>query len=204
MSRLCEYIESEAIEIIIDKLKEIGYSKKYINECKKIGNLLYRGAFESVHYLKQKIPRTDRTPKLMGKIEKEFYDNFFLKRFGWKPRSEGVFTTGDSRMARSFGSAYYFVPQDDDYKFVWSPKIKDMNLSPHGRKISTQLEILYWKKNTGIEMPEKLQKEIDNFLSSYQDTDLEGAIESKSEVIFKCKSYVLIDFYKPMELLNRL
>ncbi len=203
MGRLCEYIEKEAIKIIVDILKEKGYSKKYINECKKAETFLYRGAFESIQYVKQKIPRTDRTPKMMDKNVKDLYDKYFLKKFGWKPRSDGIFTTGNSKMARTFGSAYFFIPQDDDYEFIWSPKIVDMNLSVKSKKISDQIYVLFWS-DTNVEIPSKLQKEIDDVLSSYQDTDLIGAIESNNEVMFKCKSYYLVDFYKPMELLNRL
>lgn len=56
----------------------------------------------------------------------KIFDEFFYKKFRWKPRSEGVFTIGDIKSIRGvYGIPYIFVPIGE-YKYLWSPDVDDL------------------------------------------------------------------------------
>ena len=70
-------------------------------------------------------PRKDRQPKDMPYEAHEYIDNYFKKKFGWKPRSEGVFTSYYRGNAGTYGSSTMFFPIGK-YEYLFSPVITDL------------------------------------------------------------------------------
>ena len=84
--------------------------------------IVYSGRNISIYKV---IPRKDRIPKDTFMQVQRKIDNLFYKKFGWKPRSEGVFVTPNESNAMDYGEPFVFLPANG-YKYIWSPKIEDM------------------------------------------------------------------------------
>ena len=190
---------TDQLRTIVKILKDQGYSKKYIRECKKANGFLYRGSYKEVKNVEKIVPRIDRRSTLMSDTAKETYDNLFYNMFGWKARSEGVFTIGDRSGARQFGKTYLFIPTNDHYKFIWSPDIKDMNITPMALNLNYYLGSDPDQRNT---FNKEKEEGIKKLMDTYQDTDLPKAIKSGNEVMFKCDSYYLVLFEEYEELIE--
>jgi len=99
-----------------------------IKELRKHGDVLWRGASKSkTKSIIQVTPRTDRQAKDMAPEVQYELDNWFEKKFGWRPRSEGVFATGSKNMAYNYGDGppYMFFPIGK-FEFLYSPSINDL------------------------------------------------------------------------------
>ena len=128
--RLIKYINEEnkdnpVLEIIKKECSEI------LNVYEKVGLVLYRG-LKDIAYKKEisnniyKVtPRKDRVPKDTHIFHQEKIDNLFYKKFGWKPRAEGVFATQTKSQTVQYGASGIFLPVNG-YKYIWSPKYKDL------------------------------------------------------------------------------
>lgn len=110
---------------------------------------------------------TDRTPSDVGMKIHNKYDELFYEKFGRKARSEGVFASGYKR--KSYGKSYMFFPVNG-YKFIWSPAIFD----------------LYTSRFNFI------TNVVEGF-RTYTDENLQKAVLSGNEIIFKCKAYWLVN-----------
>lgn len=162
--------------------KEDKYLKDIILECSDFFNFLkksrflemglwfYRGKNKKIEIFEKFIPRTNRKPLNLSKEKHKILNDYFLNRFGWKVRSEGVFATSDFNFSSQFGIPYIFIPSNN-YKFVYHPNIDDIY----------QLFI------------DKNEKKILNDLIGYTDNQLSLAMINKVEVAFKCKYYYLIN-----------
>ncbi len=98
--------------------------KPYLKDLKKSGKVMYRGAYGGD--MTKIIPRKDRQPKDMDQELSDEIDDAFMSHVGWKPRSEGVFCSGDYKQAEGYGSAVFTVWPIGKYKFVWSLSIYDL------------------------------------------------------------------------------
>ena len=106
-------------------------------------------------------------------------DKFFNKKFGWMPRSTGVFYTGDFSVAGQYGNAAYSIWPIGPFKFLWHPRVPDL------------FEALWDIQNTWgywIDHPEILE----SFVKDYTDKNFQKAIKSKHEVMISCKNYYLV------------
>ena len=101
-------------------------------------------------------------------------DKLFVEKFGWKPRSEGVFC-GTEGQALMYGNLYSVWPLDA-FKFVWSPSVRDMFVDV----------IWPYKRN-----PEATN--LQTIVNTYTDSDLKHAIRSAGEISLHCKSYYAIN-----------
>jgi hypothetical protein len=148
---------------------------------------IYRGKPKSkvnVGVIKKFTSRTDRKPLSTNEEVHKFMDDFFFKKFRWKARSEGVFTTPVETQADVYGLPYLFFPIGS-YKFIWSPEIYDF---------FTDIESYVFIKVANISLRDK--RLIDRGfkkLETYTDKDLNQAIKSKGEIMFKCSSYYLVN-----------
>ncbi len=101
--------------------------KPIINELRKSGSqLLWRGTSKSrTKSIIQVTPRQDRFPKDMPGFLHDALDDEFEKKFGWRPRSTGVFVTSQQREARSYGDSYVFFPVGM-YKYLYNQNVVDL------------------------------------------------------------------------------
>lgn len=117
----------EGLEIVKEECGEI------INVYKRAGRVLFRGtnassrmkAVDDTDKIFKVIPRKRRAPKDTPKDIQTMLDKLFFQRFGWKPRSHGVFAAGFDTARYYGGQAYAFFPVDG-YECIWSPKVDDL------------------------------------------------------------------------------
>jgi len=105
MTRLIKYM-SEDLSIAFQSIKND--CKPFLQEIKGAG-FIYRGIKNTSWFIK-KTTRSNRNPMNMTQRNLELYDKVFKEKFGWKPRSEGVFTSADLDDMHMYGSIYYFFP----------------------------------------------------------------------------------------------
>lgn len=122
----------------------------------------------------RKVARTDRKAKHTKQETSDFYDELFFKKFGWKPRKEGVFCWGRERQWVNSIESFFMFPIGD-FKFIWSPKISDLYAA---------LPLSF----KGASLPEV----VTHVMSEYTDKNLAAAINSEFEISIKCKEYYLL------------
>jgi len=93
---------------------------------KKTNKFFYRGIEKWLDQDKmiRKKPRLRRQPKDMPDVMHKLLDKYFYEKFGWKPRSQGVFVTPLFNVAREYGDTSIFFPFDG-FEYIWSQKIDD-------------------------------------------------------------------------------
>jgi len=177
--RLKQYInEEKSAEEIIQILKKDCWP--FLSAMKKCSGSknFWRGVisdYSDPGFLKKRV-RQDRKPKDIGLDLHKTLDKLFLKKFGWKVRSSGVFATSDMGMAIGYGELCLFFPIGK-FKFVWSQHIDD--LWSYTRRLAS----LHKERNIDP------QKQIVDW---YQDNNLCGALYSGNEVTFNCKEYYVV------------
>lgn len=123
MSRFRKYLTEDAIDLELIEKIEPSLRKncmQALREIKKGGGLVYRGVRNppnSSNPIKAKITRKDRTPRFIPMPLHEYMDELTKKYWGWKGRSEAVFTANHD-LANNFGTASIFIPKDG-YKYRW-------------------------------------------------------------------------------------
>ena len=205
MTRLQNYMNEE-IEVndLISILKKD--CKKFI---KFVGlynppALVYRSIKGSNDDYTTRTPRTNRKPTDTPLYVQEIMDVLFYERFGWKPRSGGVFTaTGGFE---GYGVPHVFFPIGD-FKFVWSPEVRDLFID------LSRLHLLrHVKGKMSPEFYEETKKTLKPLIDSfYQNEKYNLAFNEEREIVWKCKKYHLVnihyfDFHKETlmkELFNR-
>ena len=55
----------------------------------------------------------------------EYLDDLFYSKFKLKPRSQGVFCTGDIDGTREYGRCFIIFPVGN-YQYLWNPRIFDL------------------------------------------------------------------------------
>jgi hypothetical protein len=204
--RLKQYINDEKEgDNIIDNILKVyddckPFLKEFIPAYKKTDEFLYRGTYKinksPTGFMEVK-PRKNRKPMNMSLTSHKFLDEYFKKEFGWKARSEGVFCVGGKLIAEGYGTVNIIFPVGK-YRYIWSPDVYDLyidlstlidtflSLKKELKEIDDP-EIKKYKKELYDEYKEKVY----NDLSTYQDTDLAGAIMSRSEIMLDCKKYYM-------------
>lgn len=174
--------------------------------------LLYRGFKKSVDDVNKNIfvSQEFREPKDTSEEIHNDIDKLFYKKFRWHVRSQGVFATHNYDETWRYGEEYMFFPIGK-YKFVWSPEITDLyadHLYGFEDQIRSDLED-DWKekrdnhksKKPFISLGEYIDdnyekyydKELEEIVDKYKDTDLKNAILSRNEITFDCNKYYLIE-----------
>jgi hypothetical protein len=182
MTRLKDYILNEStykLEDILPKCSDI------IRVYRNTKEYLYRGVGSDLDIIKKK-SRKKRIPKDTPIEVHKAADKLFMKRFGWKARSSGVFVTSDEGDADAYGYTYIFLPVNG-YSFLWSPSVNDFTVD-----LQTEGILKYWM---GYELAidiKDAEKRLENIIKTYKKTNLKQAIESGNEIMFNCTEYYLI------------
>lgn len=96
---------------------------------KKVHNFpfLWRGTYARGDAdISKVIPRKNRQPKDMPGDLHEILDDYFYKKFGWRPRSEGVFCAAARSTAEGYGDRPFLIFPFDGYKYLWNKKVDDL------------------------------------------------------------------------------
>jgi len=207
----------------LDKLVDVLYS--VIGDCqpflKELGTVkppqfLYSGRKTEDPWFEKDV-RTDRRPTdTFIELHKDL-DEAFNKKFGWKPRSNGLFCTGYLNDATDYGTAYTIFPKGP-FKIIWSRSIGDLylRLSDMTTGMSTSAKhengifkifldnTTYSNKYNKVPLtPEQIKekvheeyhKYINGIVGEYRDDKIMHAIGSHSEIMLNCKSYYAIKWH---------
>ena len=143
--------------VAISKIRE--NCKPFLSE--KV--IMYRGSKKDIPLMRKTRRRKMRKPKDTDIRIHKIADKFFMKKFGWKPRTQGVFAVGSRTSAMSYGRPYYFFPIGK-FRYVWSPIKSDFFLGTNMMK--TELE----RGNIS-----KVENEMETRVNSYKDSGLRKA-----------------------------
>jgi hypothetical protein len=169
--------------------------KNMSSECSEILNIyqdtfpdcLFRASDElSLFNLMERTPRMDREPRDSPKQIHKMLNEMFEELFGWKVRSEGVFTTSSFLYADIFGRHKYYIFPTNGFKYVYNKTGYD--------RIYTFLRSFF--NASGKVKSDFSEKEITDVLKrlikhEYTDKNLKKAIKEASdvEIIIKCNKY---------------
>ena len=131
-------------------------------------------------------PRTDRTPLNTSRKVHKALDQYFFNKFGWKPRSNGIFVTRSQNDAEDYGYSHIFFPVGN-YEYVFSKYVTDLfQKSTILRKF---LEEVRWNHiGNDDPLPIKFMEEMEAL--KYQNKSLRAV--GLKEVMFKCDSYIMV------------
>jgi len=115
------YSFEEIITMIMDKcqpvVKELlpfHYSDDFLYSGRKYKSEIFIGKI-----------RKNRRPMDTPLEIHEMFDKMFKKKYGWEPRSNSIFCTGDIEQAGNYGKPYIIFPIGN-FKYLWNPNIKDL------------------------------------------------------------------------------
>lgn len=169
-------------ELYDDLHKDCGIYKDRVSGSSKL--FLYRGYkgynLAGLIDYQRKTVRSDRHPKDTPPHVQRAVDDVFQENWGWRPRQEGLFVTGDEKSARNYGLLYIVVPIGD-FKFLWSYKIHDL------------FSKLVIDDDVSIKMEWEIEKYFESkYIDTYSSENLPKAIDTGVEIMLKCKEYYLI------------
>ena len=147
-------------------------------------SFMLRGLDESKELVRKKV-RQDRRPKDSWAEYSEFLDKELKEKFGWKPRSEGLFVTSKYMTASSYGNVYIIFPIGN-FKYVWNKEVED-NLKLLGSRWADGP-----KPNAGLVEP-RIEKAIMN--NDFIDNNINAALRKGHEIMIKCDEYFGISYY---------
>jgi len=129
----------EVSQLIKDNCKE------FIQESE--GKVLFRGYNGGINYWQDKRVRDGRYAKDTPQEVSDAIDDEFDSSFGWRPRSEGLFCTGDANFAGGYGTIYT-VWFTDGYDYIWSENVKDLyqDIDSDGIMSALQGDEGYWEE----------------------------------------------------------
>lgn len=129
--------------------------------------IIYRGM--RVHFgadFALKSPRSNRRPLTTNEDVHAFADEYFQQKFGIKFRSNSIFTSRSTELAKYYGDVYAIFPLDR-VSFAWSEKVEDF----------TNDSADYRKRKLGTASKEPLSKDetfemLDSFEYHFNDNSL--------------------------------
>lgn len=182
--RLNKYLTEDDSDQIFDTIQKD--CKSFIKQLKGAAGLMFRGSHKPNKGIIKIKPRKNRKPVDTDPRIQVLFDKLIKEKYGWKPRSEGVFCTGNIIAASYFGGLNTIWPIGS-FKYLWSDEITDLFSVTTRRKDGTDLEIPeryeYWSKN---------EKELKEVINKYIDSSLAKGVDSKSEIMIGCKSYYMV------------
>ena len=215
MSRLKQYIIEGKEKDIILKLKRD--CKPFLDQLHD--RFLYRGTGKPVIDIRKYKPRKNRRPRDISILVHTIFDKLFKEKFGWKARSEGVFTTGDQVLASRYGKDTLFFPIGQ-FKYLWSPKVDDLYAKIPGNEfpfsiiktalytdeditVDKYLKRLFNKNRTEFTtnlsykkfkklIIDKTTERIKPYINDFTNTNLSQGIKSGHEIAFLCSSYYVV------------
>ena len=183
-----EYFQKET------KMAELIHAncKPFINQIKGSKKFLYRGV-KTQYQMIEVVPRKMRKPKDMDPDHSKILDSLFNKKFGWKPRSQGVFASGEIGRAMVYGYPHTVWPIGK-FSYLWSPDLVQGDLYIQIKKlIEYEWKVADPLVNLGKEeMVERLTPKFRIIVNSYKQSELKKALMLDTEIMIGCKSYYLI------------
>lgn len=212
--RFDNYIVESDIDTIDRIIRDV--DRDLLEAMVRYGRGLYRGYKEEITGLKRFVTRSERQPKDTPRYIHTVLDELFLKKFGWKARSEGVFVSCSPSTAEMYGDVSWFFPIGK-YDALYSDKVMDAysklgdmwRVYIHDivkRKSPPILPVHELEGDKGFEEYVKNTFPIDTY--KHFDPSVLGIKGVKPEITFRCKEYYMIsidsDEFSLKELKKRL
>lgn len=139
-----------------------------------------------------KYPRSSRRPLTTNKKVHELADDYFKHKFGNKFRSESIFVSRSTELAKTYGDVYAVFPLDQ-VSFCWSPNVEDFTVtSAKYNKMFDAGEVTLTKDDFN-----EFQKFMDDLDYHCDDESLKNDFVKyrdfkQFEVMIKCDEYLAI------------
>ena len=161
------------------ELSSLVKGSKFVDYYIKTDRFLYRGTKKDISTYSILTRRKDRQPTHTNKLLHDLFDLYFKKKFGWKVRSEGVFTTSSLFDAKHYGNPYIFVPLGS-YNYIHHPYIADLYL---------------YSVDEGLTLNDNPDiKKIEQIVDGYKkNPNIDLIITRGNETIFDVDKYLLIN-----------
>lgn len=199
---LDDIYRKEAVKGFVETLKK--NCAQFIKDTKGIDLTMCRYVKNPVVGMHKFTPRVDRKPMDTPQWMHDYLDSLFLKKFGWKARSEGVFAVAVKNDKVGYFGSYYPMFPVGDYHYVWSPKVTDLYTT-----ISDEVndfDVRDWRHLT--EFPEenkRFKAAIDKLMRTYKDNNLKAYLNSQPperEIMIKCEAYYLVETSLGTDIIN--
>ncbi len=164
----------EILNILWDKCNP--FLKDLLSKSKFGGDFLYSGRHETKDYYERNV-RKDRTPKDMDEDVHTELDGIFKQKFGWKPRSNSIFVSGDVSTASKYGDSIYMIFPVNKYRYLWSLKVEDLYVTIDGGIDNYYEFIEEFEMHHEEEMTEDLSNEYER---EYSESNNKGRYEYTS------------------------
>ena len=156
--------------------------KPYLNAVKD--NPIWRGMYTSGELILKKSVRMNRRPADTLQSDHDEIDDSFERVYGWKPRSQAIFVTGELDIASSYGEPHMIFPRGK-FRFIYSNDIRDLYAVVSG--------------HSKFRIPTGQEKELDDFIKKHyingkSPNEFKKAISSKNEIMVGCKDYYAVSF----------
>ena len=199
--RLKKYITEK---IDHDKINwdEEGYAKDIIKAIKKKckpwlkeskGLPGYRASRQeqTKYWIKKASVRKNRRPLTMNHDDHELVDDLMNRQYGWRARSNVLFTQGGENTGYFYGNLKYVVFPIGPIKYLWTENFGDL---------TPVIESLRYEIEHNFDIPEDelesmAKKQITEVIKkSYTDKDLYKALTKypNHEIMVNCKNYYIV------------
>jgi len=171
--------------------------KPFIKTLRGVDHLLWRGVKTPPQFFVKHNVRVNRKPRMIDTSLHNRLNIELEKMYGWKARSEGLFTTKDEYIAKFWGEPSLVFPIGNfDYLWLIKPYIFDLyrgydlwlpiddNDDDKDRKTINDKNNDVWNKYIFPNIKHYHNKSLNKFLKA----DIKG-----SECIIRCKSYYSIN-----------
>ncbi len=226
-----EYIATKVIYPMLVKNSKPFMIEFLRNQRKSGFKWLWRGTDKQITEIGAVTTRKNRKPKDTPQKVHELLDLLFFKKFGWKVRSEGVFTNPYANFVLPYGNYKYVFFPIGKYRYVWSSRVEDLFAQMYRRKLTPDKAdhlysevfgndevLLPTSKEAHFEEMEKYKKwfkdptgwfaevlkRSDEIINTYQDDNMSMALAHRMEVTFNCKKYYLVESPYLIHLRDRL
>lgn len=172
-----ETVDPDDVEQIWEAIEKD--CKPFLKEARKAKRFLWRGAHGN-DTIEKLSPRKERKPRFIPIELHQWLDKTLKDLFGWKPRSEGLFTAGLD-VARNFGPTVRMIFPIGRFKYI------AMDRNNLGQLYNYYDRFDYYVSLDGLEA---VKKDIYNIIKKYETKGLWKFLkENEYECILNCKTY---------------
>ncbi len=177
--------------------------KPFLSQIKSLNMPgLFRGLKHHEILISVKKVRKNRRALDTDQVDSDAIDDWFEDKFGWRPRSQALMTSGRPGQASGYGNLSLIIPVGK-FKILWSRTIDDLYVRQDTLKHS--YDLLTWNQMGDKDSPANIarRKGLDQLLGhDYEETDkltkqmIFGV--STGEIMVKCDKYWTIDYRTAM------
>lgn len=165
----------------VPKIKR--HCTEMVKLVKQTKSFLWRGLAGDDEIFVIKKSRRNRYPTDTPERTHETFDRLYYKKYGWKPRSEGVFVSNKQRGTVGYGPAHIIFPVGR-FKYTWAMDINDFFIYARRTiKLAAKQDEVDFRIAEAIEKYSN-NKGIDKFMKK----------NVPGEMMIKCRLYYALNY----------